>query len=331
MDRFLRAQATDGRAQMARAATLLFGVASVVNLLGVVLPHQAGVDVGGYIAVSLAAAVCSLVFLVGGARLPGAVFHAACAAGIVLVSLGLFFNGERHGGRAGGDEIYYAWVVLFVAYFMGRRATAVHGALACAAYAGTLAAMHIGPIAVSRWITITGMITGASIVVRLLRARADGLLASLRDAALTDHLTGLCNRRAFEAAAGRELARSHRGGGPVSLVMMDIDAFKAVNDRLGHAAGDDLLVDVARVLCEQVRAVDVAARLGGDEFAVLLPGTDHGDAKAVAARIADAVRASSATGISYGVAELGGDVLDLDALLRAADGRLYDMKRAVSA
>jgi diguanylate cyclase (GGDEF)-like protein len=113
--------------------------------------------------------------------------------------------------------------------------------------------------------------------------------------------------------------------------MMDIDAFKAVNDRLGHAAGDDLLVDVARVLCEQVRAVDVAARLGGDEFAVLLPGTDHGDAKAVAARIADAVRASSATGISYGVAELGGDVLDLDALLRAADGRLYDMKRAVSA
>jgi diguanylate cyclase (GGDEF)-like protein len=326
----LRAHATDGRAQMARAGFVLFAVAAVVNLLGVLLPHQAGVDVEGYIAVTALAAGWALVFLFGGARLPDAVFQAGCAAGTVLVSLGLFFNGERHGGAAGGDEMYYAWVVLYVAYFLGRRSTALHAALASAAYALTMAAMGIGPVAVSRWITTTGMITGAAVVVRVLRERADGLLASLREAALTDHLTGLHNRRAFEALLGAELARARRGGARLGLIMLDVDAFKAVNDRFGHARGDALLTTVACVLREQVRGGDVAARLGGDEFAVLLPEADRATAEAVGARIAADVRARSATGISFGAAELGGDADDLDGLLRAADGRLYDMKRAAS-
>jgi diguanylate cyclase (GGDEF)-like protein len=330
MDRLIGAQTTDGRAHMARAAAVLFGVASVVNLLGVVLPHQAGVDVGGYLVVTVVAAAWALIFFLGGGRLPDAVFHAGCAVGSVLVSCGLFFNGERHGGAAGGDEVYYAWVILYVAYFMGRRATALHGAFACAAYAVTLVEMSIGPVAVSRWITITGMITGAAIVVRVLRERADGLLASLRDAAHSDHLTGLPNRRAFEATAGRELARARRGGGPLALVMMDLDGFKGVNDRFGHARGDELLVTVADVLREEMRAVDVVARLGGDEFALLLPDADRVGAEAVVARIADAVRGRSAAGISFGAAELGADAADLDGLLHAADGRLYEMKRAAA-
>jgi diguanylate cyclase (GGDEF)-like protein len=203
--------------------------------------------------------------------------------------------------------------------------------LASAAYAATLSQMHIGPVAVSRWITITGMITGGSIVVRVLRDRADGLFASLREVALTDHLTGLYNRRAFDAAAGRELARARRAGEPVSLVVMDVDAFKAVNDSLGHAGGDELLIEVARVLREQLRAGDVAARQGGDEFALLLPDIDRAGAEAVAGRIAAGVRAGSATGISFGAAELGADAPDLDGLVRAADGRLYEMKRAAAA
>jgi Diguanylate cyclase, GGDEF domain len=270
----LRAEATDGHAQMARAAAVLFGIAAVVNLLGVVLPHQPGIEVPGYIVVTVVATALSVVFAVGGARLPDWVFQAACLAGTLLASLGLWSNGERHGGAAGGDEIYYAWVVLYVAYFMGRRATALHAALACAVYAVTLAGMQVGPVAVSRWITVTGMIAGAAVVVRVLRERADGLLSALREAALTDHLTGLYNRRAFEAAAGRELARVRRGSATVSLVMMDVDRFKEVNDRFGHASGDELLTMVAQVLREQVRAVDVVARLGGDEFAALLPDAD---------------------------------------------------------
>jgi diguanylate cyclase (GGDEF)-like protein len=328
VDRLLRAEATDGRAQMARAGAVLFGVAAVVGALGVLLPHQAGLYVPGNVGLAIAAALWSLVFLIGRDRLPVVVHHAACVSGTAIVTLSLWWNGERQGGPSGGDEIYYAWVVLYAAYFLGRRATAAQAALASGAYAVTLVAMKIGPVGVSRWITVTGMVVGAALVVRVLRERVDGLLDSLRNAALTDHLTGLYNRRAFEAAAGRELARVRRGSAAVSLVMMDVDRFKAVNDRFGHASGDELLSMVARVLREQVRAVDVVARLGGDEFAVLLPNADREHAEAVAARIAAEVRGRSPTAISFGTAELGADAADLGALMRAADGRLYAMKRA---
>jgi len=109
--------------------------------------------------------------------------------------------------------------------------------------------------------------------------------------AMTDPLTGLANRRKFEAVLAEAVARADAGGPAVSVTMLDLDRFKALNDTRGHPAGDAALRAVARELAGHIRDSDLVARLGGDEFAVLHAGAVHEVAVAVAARIADAVAA----------------------------------------
>ncbi len=114
---------------------------------------------------------------------------------------------------------------------------------------------------------------GFFVVVTLLLGALAASMARERSLARTDALTGLLNRLAFEEVAHRELERSLRNGTPLTFGYIDLDGFKQINDRLGHAAGDAVLRTVAQVMGEQLRTVDATARLGGDEFAVLLPDT----------------------------------------------------------
>ena len=120
--------------------------------------------------------------------------------------------------------------------------------------------------------------------IRLERAQSE---------ALTDALTGVYNRRFLEARLAEELRRASSLGYPTSLLFMDIDNFKWVNDTLGHDVGDRLLRDVARVLASQLRAVDVVARFGGDEFVVILPESDRAGSLRVATRLQEALAASA--------------------------------------
>src|SRR6185312_5828947 len=108
--------------------------------------------------------------------------------------------------------------------------------------------------------------------------------------ALVDVLTGIANRRQCEDALAHEIARAERLGGPLTLVLADLDDFKAVNDLHGHTVGDDVLREFASVLKATVRDSDLAGRWGGEEFMLLLPGTDA----AGAANLADRVRAGLA-------------------------------------
>ena len=94
--------------------------------------------------------------------------------------------------------------------------------------------------------------------------------------AVTDALTGLANRRQFYEVLGREYERSQRFGTPLSLILLDIDDFKQINDSRGHLAGDAVLHGVATTLAELIREIDMAARYGGEEFAILLPQTGAG-------------------------------------------------------
>lgn len=150
-----------------------------------------------------------------------------------------------------------------------------------------------------------------------------------------DELTGLGNRRAFSEALVREMARARRGDEPLSILIGDLDNFKAVNDRLGHVAGDACLRRAAEALRHSARAADACFRWGGDEFAVLLPESDRADAERVEARVAGAIAAvSSGTAgtrleITCGIGELGADQ-DADALIAAADEDLIARKRAVA-
>jgi diguanylate cyclase (GGDEF)-like protein len=243
----------------------------------------------------------------------------------VLVSLALLFNGERSGGDAGGDEMYYLWVVLYAAHFLGRRATALHVLLIAIAYGATLAAIDPGPVGPSRWVSTVGLVIGAAVVVRLLSEQIERLVADLEAAARTDTLTGLQNRRAFRESFAREAQRAARTGRPFSLVFADLDGFKALNDQRGHAAGDSALAGLGRLLRDELRTIDVAARVGGDEFAILLPESGEADARAVG----DRLLMRSEVRFSYGVAVFGRDGLTLDDLARVADGGLYAAKRLV--
>ncbi|WP_253037170.1 diguanylate cyclase [Cupriavidus phytorum] len=163
---------------------------------------------------------------------------------------------------------------------------------------------------------------------------------ALRTLAETDALTGLANRRVFAARFAADSARCAAEQRPVSVVMLDIDHFKSINDRWGHASGDVVLRAVADALRGGVRKDDLPARLGGEEFAVLLPDTGVDDAAAVAEHLRQRLEAlrcepapdAGSTGpirftASFGVAAIApGNGGNLDALLMAADRRLYEAK-----
>ncbi|MCL4559461.1 MAG: diguanylate cyclase [Chloroflexi bacterium] len=161
------------------------------------------------------------------------------------------------------------------------------------------------------------------------------LHAEVQRSAITDQLTGQYNRRGFFDLGKREIERFHRFGRPLSLIMLDVDHFKRVNDTLGHAAGDAVLHDVANRCCAQVRHVDIAGRVGGEEFAILLPETDLHTAGEVAERIRRAVaeqpfdtgREPISLTVSLGVAPALPDTQDVASLLDRADAALYVAKR----
>ncbi|WP_226634578.1 PleD family two-component system response regulator [Brevundimonas poindexterae] len=156
--------------------------------------------------------------------------------------------------------------------------------------------------------------------------------------AVTDALTGLHNRRYMAGQLQALVGRASQGGEPVSLLMLDIDHFKAVNDGFGHDAGDEVLREFAVRLATKVRAVDLPCRMGGEEFVVVMPGTRLEDA----VRIADRIRADMANApfpvmngdahlqitISIGVATTTGRDDTPDALLKRADEGVYEAKSA---
>jgi diguanylate cyclase (GGDEF)-like protein len=160
----------------------------------------------------------------------------------------------------------------------------------------------------------------------------EALHAQLREQAERDPLTGVHNRRYL----ARELERltHERVAGPISLAVLDVDHFKTINDRFGHAAGDEVLIRIARLLCDHLRESDSIIRSGGEEFIIVMPRTDGNAARACCERIRQAVNtevwSSVADGLnvttSLGVATTDGPT-ELEGVIRLADQRLYEAKR----
>lgn len=148
---------------------------------------------------------------------------------------------------------------------------------------------------------------------------------------LTDSLTGLPNRRSFDQFMRHHTELAERHGDPLALLLMDLDRFKAINDRLGHQRGDQVLREVAGILTQEMRAADLLARWGGEEFAVLAPKTDREDGMKLAERLRLVIEAiprpeeDLPVTISIGIAERGHRE-SIESLLRRADAALYRAK-----
>jgi len=158
--------------------------------------------------------------------------------------------------------------------------------------------------------------------------------ARLKETSFKDEVTGLYNRRFFTLRLEEELSRYRRFNHPVSVVLLDLDFFKAVNDEFGHVAGDDTLRGVAQILMKHSRGINVVSRYGGDEFAVLLVETSKAGARLYADRIREVVAKypfehGKVVTSSFGVASLPDDEAGTaEQLFRAADEALYSAKKA---
>src|SRR4051794_26144147 len=179
-----------------------------------------------------------------------------------------------------------------------------------------------------------GLLTAIVVLARLVGYRRrieharEAELARLAHAALTDSLTGLGNHRAFHEDLKRELQRRARAGSTFSVVMLDLDGLKQVNDSLGHQAGDEQIRALADCMRATMRAVDTGYRVGGDELMVLLPDQSAWGAYTFAQRFQrEASRHRSGVSFTCGIAETT-DPEDADGLIRKADLALYDAKRS---
>jgi len=221
--------------------------------------------------------------------------------------------------------LYYAPISL-VAWHLGRPGALIAALLCCAAWVGSNQITVFYSFGLGVVVANTLMQGTSFAVVGLLIATLKAALMRERELSHTDPLTSLLNSRAFHEEGVRLVTLCKRKGRPVTIAYIDLDDFKAVNDGLGHQAGDDLLRRVALLIRASTRPSDISARLGGDEFAVLAVECDEAGGAELAARLADAfgsaeIAASIGLAVRKPASGLPGAVLEADACM-------YEAKRA---
>jgi diguanylate cyclase (GGDEF)-like protein len=311
----------------ARVASGIFaGQALILFIIGL-LPHQGGAYAARLvIAVACAAFAAALHLSAGRIGLRGLQVAAAC--GTLLLSLHLLQSVDSN---SLSDEMLYIWLALYAAYFFPVRQAAAQLALMSGAYLVVLLLSSQHDVVAGSWLTLVGVIFPAAALLRAVRDAVTGLVRSLAEAARTDTLTGLKNRLALEHEIHVEVERTLRSEQELSIVVGDLDHFKAVNDELGHRAGDEALVRIGQILHTRRRAGDSVARTGGEEFTLLLPGASEHEAYLVAERLRVQVERDFADHpvpltFSFGVATYPEHGRDADAVIEAADQALYAAK-----
>ena len=230
-------------------------------------------------------------------------------------------------------SLFYIGPVAMAAWFGGSRvgfAIAVVGTLTWLG-ADLLAGGSYSHPLIPVWNAMIRL--GIFAIIAWLVSRQCALLSEQQDLARTDPLTGLFGRRAFGERLAHDLARSQRTRGPLTVAYMDLDDFKAINDRQGHAEGDRVLTITGRVLSESLRGSDTAARLGGDEFALVLPDTDslgaHQFMGILTRTLHDTWQEHGVNvGCSIGAVTILDASLSVDSVLGSADALMYEVKRS---
>ena len=269
----------------ARVAAAIFAGEALI-LLAVALLYRSGLGSSGRVAIPAACGALAVLLFVLAERMPLRLLQFSVALGTVLVSLHAW---AAQNEPALSGEMLYIWLGLFAAYFFTPRHAATQLAFMAAAYLAVLIASVRVEAVPAAWLTLVGILFPAAGLLRAMRDGVTQLVERLSEAALTDTLTGLKNRLALDEELHAEVERALRSEKPLSLVIGDLDYFKAVNDRLGHRAGDEALVRAGSVLLRHRRAGDSIARTGGEEFTILLPGASEHEAYLVSERMRSAV------------------------------------------
>jgi two-component system cell cycle response regulator len=312
---------------MAKALACLFAAGATLALITAALPHSARAsDVGLLVIVGSAYVVAGTLYW-RASTAPSWSLRAALALGSTLVTGVAYFSAQTPSPLI----FFYLWVFLYSAYFFTTREMVVQIVYVGLAYGALLAIRPPSGGIPEWWLVGMGTLLVAAMLIRSMRDRVELLIARLYDAARTDPLTKLPNRRGFRELLDLELERARRGQGQMTMLVADIDHFKEVNDRSGHRVGDVALQRVARVLEQGKRTIDGLARVSGEQFALILPDTDAHSGFAIAERLRCKLRDEFARDavpvtVSFGMAGYGQHGETAASLLRAADEALFAAK-----
>ncbi len=299
---------------MSLALSALYGAGGLLTLVSLVLPHPDSVnELGGFVCGWIAILSAIFVFSFGD-RLPMWTYEAFVATGSVLISIGIHFGGYAPGTPS--YALFYLWIGLFSFNFFTFRHALIQMTFSSLCHLVVLVVDGSGTFFVTDWVVTWGVLFVTGLTVGWL----SGQVRLLAD---TDSLTGLRNRRAWDNELVRELAHAERSGDSLSVILIDIDGLKVINDRDGHQSGDRMLKEAAAAFSGAVRSGDLVARLGGDEFGVLLRACSAEGARASIERLQKA----TSTPFCAGSAQWDGEESS-DAFLHRADAALYEQKVA---
>ena len=268
----------------------------------------------------MAVLLCSalLVQIVGPLLTPWA-FVVPEAIGIGAIAAAGTFGPPGNG--APPTALIYVWIVLFAAYFWSSAHAATVVVMSSLASLEVLLSAGVDSATLERWVTTTVTFAMVAKIVSVMKRQQGVLVADLMKLSSLDDLTELPNRRS--------ILQTMHALPAATVLMIDVDRFKQINDTVGHAIGDDVLVEIGRVLARVIGRRGTVGRLGGEEFVVVLPDTELENGTWVAEQLVVAVRAlrvgAISPTISVGVAQFGG-VRTCSEALRNADAAMYDAK-----
>ena len=320
---------TSDRDVMAQALAALYVAGATLAMLTVLLPHSRSANDAALLAIVANAYLIGAALFWRARTLPDRALPIALLWGTTLITGVAYFSAQAPSPLV----FFYLWVFLYASYFFSARETAVQVFYAALAYGWLLALRPPASGVAEWWLVGIGTLLVAVILIRLMRARVESLIAKLYEAARNDPLTGIANRRGFREHLDLELERARRGGGEMTVVSGDIDHFKEVNDRGGQQAGNHVLKRLAEVLEANRRKLDLVARVGGEEFALVLPDAGGIEAFAICERLRVAVQSAFEhdlvpVTISFGLASFPSQGETAASLLRASEEALHAAKQS---
>ena len=314
--------------QMSRVLGVLYLSGGLLVLLSLLLSHPEDAFEPGLYGIVAIGVLGGIGHILWARHARAWMVHGVLAAGTFLICLAEYFAGVG----AGVYSAMFLWVVLMAASFFSRQALIAQVAWIVVCWGVTLIALDeaTGFSSMTRWVLGSlVLIVAAAVMSEIVAGRRsteeerERLQRELVHMAHHDDLTGVANRRLFELQLPRELARAKRRGATLCILVLDLDHFKAYNDKYGHVAGDRLLKATASAWSGGLRGADLLARLGGDEFIALLPDCEPAEAKRVAKRLSKNMPLGQTC--STGIACWDGRET-AEALIGRADRKMYAAK-----